>query len=107
MGWGAIAAAVIGGYASSRASKKASQDAASNSGAMTDAESLLAMERIDFQANRDELAKQRERQEKMRGLDEFRKFNTVQQFAPGYTNTNPNPIVMPEVYDPIAARGKK
>lgn len=99
-----VGTAAVSGYAKSRSDKKAAANSAAMQGAMTDAESTLAMERTDFEMNRDQYYKQLERQERQRGLDEFRKFSTVQSFAPGYQNTNTNAIVVPELYDPIKAR---
>lgn len=101
---GGAAVTAVAGYAKSRSDKKAADKAAGQQGAMTDAESTLAMERTDFEMNREQYYKQLERRERQRGLDEFRKFNTVQEFAPGYANTNPEAIIVPELYDPIAAR---
>lgn len=54
-----------------------------------------ARQNSQFDAEQAYYYNQLARQEKMRGLEEFRKFSTVQSFAPGYTNTNPNPIVVP------------
>lgn len=54
-----------------------------------------ARQNSQFDAEQAYYYQQLGREEKMRGLDEFRKFSTVQSFAPGYTNTNPNPIVIP------------
>jgi hypothetical protein len=54
--------------------------------------------------------KQQDKMEKLRGLDEFRKFSTVQNFAPQYTNTNPNPVtqaVLPQYNTGAYAPAKK
>lgn len=91
MGWGAIAAAVIGGVASAEASKNASKNSAKQASAMSKAESQYAMERSRYDAQQDYYYQQKEKVERKRGLDEFRKFSTVSEFAPGYVNTNPGP----------------
>lgn len=46
-----------------------------------------------FEKDQDYYLSQKMRADKKRGLDEFRKFSTVSQFAPGYTNTNAGPVV--------------
>lgn len=103
MSWiavGGAAVTAVAGYASSKAKSKADAKLAGQSGAMTEQESKLAMQRSAFDNYDDYRYRQLDKQERQRGMDEFRKFNTVQDFAPGYVNTAPR-VVVPKIIDPI------
>lgn len=93
MGWIAAAVAVVGSYAKSQQDKKAAKNAKKDSQEMTMAEAKLARQNSQFDAEQEYYYQQLEKKEKSRGLDEFRKFSTVQNYAPDYTNTNPGPVV--------------
>jgi hypothetical protein len=93
MGWIAAAVAVVGSYAKSQQDKKAAKNAKKDSKEMTQAEAMLARENSQFDAEQEYYYQQLEKKEKSRGLDEFRKFSTVQNYAPNYTNTNTGPVV--------------
>lgn len=107
MSGGIIAGAAItavAGYAASRKQRKDEKEALKQGRATSRAESIWAREENAFDKSLDNFYRQKERVERQRGLDEFRKFSTVQSFAPEYTNTNriENPV-MPnaqDAYDP-------
>lgn len=56
-------------------------------------ESMYGRENSQFDTEQAYYYQQLKRQEAMRGLDEFRKFSTVKNYAPGYVNTNPGPVL--------------
>lgn len=99
VGWGAIAAAVIGGVASSEANKKAASGANKNAMALNRTESIYAMQRSAFDAATTHYYDQLDKGERKRGLDQYRKFSTVGGFAPNFHDTNPGPdeAVLPTI----------
>lgn len=99
MGWIAAAisvgGALVGGIGKSEqedASNKRSQD---TSYGTQELKNTGELENTQLAAEEAYYYSQLNKQEKMRGLDEFKKFSTVKDFAPTYTNTNPNPITVP------------
>jgi hypothetical protein len=85
---GAAAVTVVGGALSDKnANKKGKQDTA-NSRWMQQEESRLGRQDTIFNAQVDDHYKQKERAGRQRGLDQFRKFSTVAQFAPEYQDTS-------------------
>lgn len=61
--------------------------------AMTREEALLQRQNTQFESELDYYYKQLERKEKMRGLDQFKFFSTVDNYAPDFVDTNPGPQV--------------
>lgn len=103
--WVTAAVGAVGAYASSRSKKKALEDQREHDAAMTEEEHWRAMQREQHGAALSDFYARRDRAEAQRGLDEFRKFSTVQDFAPGYVNDNPRveQPVMPALADYGAA----
>lgn len=94
MAWSAaitVGGAVLGGVAKQ---KEAKQAAANQKAAARD-EAKYSGILSQFEKEQDEYYRQLGRQEKQRGLDEFKKFNSIGQFAPGYVGTNDR-IVVPD-----------
>lgn len=89
--WGAaiaVGGAVISGYAKSKQEKDARKDAKSDAKAANKDEAKWSGILSQFEKEQDYYYKQLDRQNKQRGLAEFRKFNTVGGFAPEYQQTN-------------------
>ena len=88
--WGAaiaVGGAVISGYAKSKQEKAARKNANSDAKAANKDEAKWSSLVSAFEKEQDYRYDQLARQNKQRGLDEFRKFNTVNQFAPEYSQT--------------------
>lgn len=84
--WVAAAATVVGaGISAYSANKKAKQEREDNK-AMTEEDYRRTAQEVGYEAALENFYKQDERYEKQRGLDEFRKFSTVNNFSPGYTD---------------------
>lgn len=95
--WGA-AIMVVGAVASSQAAKKkAKQDKKDTQELTLEGAKYNAMT-SQFEADTDYYYNQLNRQNKQRGLAEFRKFNTMQKIDPNYTQTQTG-IVVPEKPD--------
>ena len=97
--WVAAAVTVVGGaVAGYGAQKKAEAERKANredASAMTKEESELASQRIGFDAALEDYYSQKQRFETQRGLDQFRQFSTMGQFAPGIDDQGGR-IVLPE-----------
>lgn len=87
--------ALIGGIAKSKAEKDARKQAGKDAKAANKDEAKWSSLVSSFEKEQDYRYEQMARQNKQRGLAEFRKFNTVNQFAPEYSQTNAG-IVVPE-----------
>lgn len=90
--WGAaiaVGGAVISGYAKNKQADKDRKNAVSDAKAATKDEAKWSSILSQFNAEQDYYYQQLNRKNKERGLAEFRKFNTMSSFAPGYTQTNP------------------
>lgn len=88
--WGAaiaVGGAVISGYAKSKQEKEARNNAKSDAKVANRDEAKWSSLVSAFEKEQDYRYDQLARQNKQRGLDEFRKFNTVNQFAPEYSQT--------------------
>lgn len=95
--WGA-AIMVVGSVASAQAAKKkADKDRKEN---RVDNKQAAKYEAIlsQFNKEQDYYYNQLEKQEKMRGLAEFKKFNTMSRIDPTYVNDNTGPV-LPEKPD--------
>lgn len=96
--WGAaimVGGAVISGVAKSKQEKEARKNANADSKAANKDEAKWGSIMSQFEKEQDYRYEQIGRQNKQRGLDEFRKFSTLGQFAPEYAQTNQG-IVVPE-----------
>lgn len=96
MSWGMVAGAAVSAVAGYSKKKSAQKDAEAQQGMTLEqiaASSTANMQEAAFGKELDYYYGQLEKQERMRGLDEYRKFSTVNAFAPGYQNTNPGPVV--------------
>ena len=103
MSWfavGGAALSAVSGYAKSKKEAKQRKEDMANSKAMTKEESQMSMMRSKFDSDLEYAAAQRVRKNKEGGLAEFRKFSTMQNWAPSYQQTNPG-IVVPEQPDPL------
>ena len=88
--WGAaiaVGGAALSGYAKSKQEKDARKNANSDAKAANKYEAKWSSLVSAFEKEQDYRYDQLARQNKQRGLDEFRKFNTVNQFAPEYSQT--------------------
>lgn len=81
--WAAAAGMVLSAVGSAEDKKKDQK----HEGEMTEKGALLQRQNYQFNSQMDDYYKQRDRNEKLRGLDEFRKFSTVKHFAPNYTDS--------------------
>lgn len=90
MTWFAVAGAavsVIGGAMSDRSAKKNAAKEREEKRFAQQEDSRLGRQDMIFERQVDEHYRQKERAQRQRGLDEFRKFSTLQQFAPEYQDT--------------------
>lgn len=88
--WGAaiaVGGAALSGYAKSKQEKEARKNANSDAKAANKDEAKWSSLVSAFEKEQDYRYNQLARQNKQRGLDEFRKFHTVNQFAPEYSQT--------------------
>lgn len=90
--WGA-AIMVGGAIMSAQAEKKKQKAANKENRAATREEAKYQGLLSQFEHEQDYYYEQLGKQEKMRGLDEFKKFHTVREIDPSYVNTNTGPIV--------------
>lgn len=77
-----VGGAVVSGYA---ASKKDKADKKENR-AMTQKEAELNAQTLGYEGALENFYMEKERFQKQRGLDEFRKFSTMGTWAPGYSD---------------------
>lgn len=96
--WGAaiaVGGAVISGVAQSKQAKEDRKNANADAKAATADEAKWGSLMSQFESENEYRMEQIRRRDKQRGLDEFRKFSTVNQFAPQYTQDSKG-IVVPE-----------
>lgn len=96
MSWIAVAGAavtVIGGAMSDKSAKKQSAKDREEGRLGMHEEHRLGMQRAVFDEQLEYHKIQKERAQRQRGLDEFRKFSTLQQFAPEYQDTAERVVV--------------
>lgn len=82
--WVAAAVTVVGGAVAGKAAEKKDKGDKAHQAAMTEEESKLSAQRTGYESALEEFYTQRERQRKQRGLDQFRQFSTMGEFAPNY-----------------------
>lgn len=95
MAWIAAGAALLGGLGKSQQDDQNNQMSQDTSFGTQELKNTGELENTQLAAQEAYYYSQLNKQEKQRGLDEFRKFSTVKDFAPSYVNTNPNPINVP------------
>ena len=103
MSWFAVGGAAltaVSGYAKSKSDKKKAEQDKKDGKEMTREESQMSMLRSKYDSDLEYAAAQRVRKNKEGGLAEFRKFSTMQNWAPNYEQTNPG-IVVPETPDAL------
>lgn len=91
MSWfavGGAAVSVVGGIMSDKKENKQRKEDRAASKEELALENQYAKEQSKFDAEQEYYYKQKERAGRQRGLDEFRKFNTLQDFAPTYQDTS-------------------
>ena len=87
--WIAAAGSVLSAFGAAKSAKSTSKMSLRQS-----REQIIGdRENSQFNKEQDWYYRQLGRQESQRGLDEFRKFSTVHNYAPNYTNTNPGVVV--------------
>lgn len=89
--WGAaiaVGGAVISGYAKNKQAKEDRKNAKADAKEMSKEDAQYGAVLSRFEAEQDDYYSQLNRQRKQRGLDQFRQFSTMHQFAPTYTDTN-------------------
>lgn len=100
--WGAaiaVGGSVISGSAKAKQAKKDSEREASNARAATRDEAKYSSIVSQFEKEQDYYYNQLNRQNKQRGLAEFRKFSNLANYAPGYTQNTNTGIVLPDKPD--------
>lgn len=100
--WGAaiaVGGSLIAGYANKKSADKAADKAASNARAATRDEALYSGLLSQFQNEDEYRFQQLNRQNKERGLAEFRKFNNMQAISPNYQQDINTGIKVPDKVD--------
>lgn len=101
--WGAaiaVGGAVISGVAASKKAKQDKKDTQEMTKQGAQYNAILSQ----FDAEQEHYYKQLEKGEKLRGLAEFKKFSTMGNYAPTYTNDNTGPVI-PERPDATTYKG--
>lgn len=81
--WGA-AIMVVGSVVAGKAAEKKAKADQKHDAAMTEEESKLAAQRTGYERALEDYYSQKQRARTQRGLDQFRQFSTMSEFAPGY-----------------------
>lgn len=81
--WGA-AIMVVGSVVAGKAAEKKAKADQKHDVAMTAEESKLASQRTGYERALEDYYTQKQRARTQRGLDQFRQFSTMSEFAPGY-----------------------
>ena len=103
--WGAailVGGSILSGMGASKKDKKDKEFAASEARLSDEREAKYSAILAQFNKESDYYYKQKDRKAKQRGLDQFRQFSTVNQFAPNFVGGN-NTITLPEKPDAMAA----
>lgn len=96
--WGAaiaVGGSIISGIAASKKAKQDRENAKEDNKEMTENDARFGAIASQFNAEQDYYYEQLKRKNKQRGLDQFRQFSTVNQFAPNFVGGN-NTITLPE-----------
>lgn len=91
--WVAGIVTVAGSYIAGKGQEKKDKADKAHQEAMTKEESALAAQRTGYEMALEEWYTQRERARTQRGLDQFRQFSTMRDFAPQYDETTESRIV--------------
>ena len=103
--WGAaiaVGGSIISGIAAGKAKKKDQQYASEEARLSDERQAKYGAILNQFNKESDYYYNQLTRKNKQRGLDQFRQFSTVNQFAPNFVGGN-NTIALPEKPDAMAA----
>lgn len=95
--WGAaiaVGGSIISGMAASKKAKQDRENAKEDTKEMTENDARFGAIASQFNAEQDYYYEQLKRKNKQRGLDQFRQFSTVNQFAPNFVGGN-NTITLP------------
>lgn len=98
MSWGMVAGAAVSavaGYAKSRSDKKAAEKAKGDTKELSADEARLGMQTSRFESALEYYWEQKRRSNTERGLQQFRKFSNLSNWAPNYKDTSTG-IVVPE-----------
>ncbi len=87
--WAAAAGALFKGLGNSGSTKKAAKEDLKSKLKLNEQEGVIGRQNSAFEMALEDYYNQRDRAAKSRGLDEFRKFSTVGNFAPEYKNDVP------------------
>lgn len=87
VGVAGAAATVIGGAMSDKSARKGAKDASARSDFQQQEDARLGRQDAIFNKQVEDHYTQKERAQRQRGLDEFRKFSTMGQFAPEIQDT--------------------
>lgn len=90
--WGAaimVGGAVLSGVAANKKAKEDRKEGRVDTKQAAKYEGLLSQ----FNKEQDYYYQQLEKREKMRGLEQFKHFNTMKNIDPTYTNTNQGPVL--------------
>ena len=91
-----VAAGAIPGYGQQKKAKEDRKNANEDRRAATREEALYGGVLSQFEREQDDYYNQLNRQRKQRGLDTFKQFSTLNQFAPNYTPAAQQEIVVPD-----------
>jgi len=91
--WLQAAGALLGGIGAGGREKKAAERNFKYDWRLQEGQGRIGRQNMKFEYELQNYYKQLDKKNKARGLAEFRKFSTVQNFAPNYQNTNPEPVV--------------
>jgi hypothetical protein len=97
--WAQVGGAFLQGLVGGSSQKKAEKRRFKFDWRLQEGAGRISRQNTAYEYELQDYYKQKDRGEKRRGLDEYRKFSTVQQFAPGYQNTTPAPT-MPTLPNP-------
>lgn len=89
--WGAaiaVGGSIINGIAASKKAKQDRENAKEDTKEMTENDARFGAIASQFNAEQDYYYEQLKRKNKQRGLDQFRQFSTVNQFAPNFVGGN-------------------
>lgn len=93
MAWIAAGASILSSLGAGGAAKKAAKTDLKNKKILNEQEGGISRQNSQFNMELEYYYKQLDKKDKMRGLDEFRKFSTVKNFSPNYANTTAAPVL--------------
>lgn len=90
-----VGGAVVSGVAANKKAKEDRKNANADRAVATRESTVYDGVLSQFEREQDDYYSQLNRQRKQRGLEQFRQFNTMSQFAPNYTPAAQQEIVVP------------